>query len=194
MSATSADPSVTREPPAGPGRPLLALADGLDRLLGALCRAIVLTTGIAILVLLTSNVIARYVLASGGFRFAQEVPERLFPFLIMAGVVLAVQKGGHLGVETLPGLLGPKGRQWLALVGGTIVIGGYAVLAWQSLRVAQMSWIDLSPILRLPTSYGYYALTGGCIGIMLTTLAITVRVALIGAEALPTADPEEQPT
>ena len=35
---------------------------------------------------------------SGGFRFAQELPERLFPWFIMAGVALAVQKGGHMAV------------------------------------------------------------------------------------------------
>jgi TRAP-type transport system small permease protein len=50
---------------------------------------------------LTANVIARYVLATGGFDWAEEVPEQVFPWFIMAGVALAVQHGGHIAVEWL---------------------------------------------------------------------------------------------
>ncbi len=173
---------------------LITLSDRADRAIGIACRLIVFSIGTAVLVILTSNVFARYLLAAGGFRFAQELPERLFPFFIMAGVVLAVQKGGHLAVETLPGLLGREGRRVLALFGFAVVIISYVVLAWQSLIVADMSWIDLSPILRMPVSYGYFALALGCLGVAITTATIAVRVAIIGPEAIPAADPEEQPT
>jgi TRAP-type C4-dicarboxylate transport system permease small subunit len=173
---------------------LVAVADGVDRAVGIACRLIVLAVGIAILLILTSNIVARYALASGGFRFAQELPERLFPWFIMAGVVLAVQKGGHLAVEMLADMLGRGARRVLLLVSLSIVIAAYGVLGYQAMMVAEMSWIDLSPILRMPVSYGYYALALGCAGIMLTSAAIAVRVAVLGPEALPTADPEEQPT
>jgi TRAP-type C4-dicarboxylate transport system permease small subunit len=180
---------------AGPRAGLLvAAADGVDRAVGITCRLIVLSVGIVILLILSSNIVARYAMASGGLRFAQELPERLFPWFIMAGVVLAVQKGGHLAVEMLPDLLGRGTRRVLLLVGFAIVIASYAVLGYQAVMVAEMSWIDLSPILRMPVSYGYYALALGCAGIMLTTAAIAVRVAILGPEALPAADPEEQPT
>ena len=68
----------------------LTVADIIDRTVGFICRAVILLTGLALLVLLTANVVARYVMESGGFRFAQELPERLFPWFIMAGVALAV--------------------------------------------------------------------------------------------------------
>ena len=63
----------------------LSVADIIDRSVGFICRAVILLTGLALLVLLTANVVARYVMESGGFRFAQELPERLFPWFIMAG-------------------------------------------------------------------------------------------------------------
>src|SRR3712207_8669733 len=48
------------------------------------CRTIIQISGLALLVILGANVVARYLLESGGFRFAQELPERLFPWFIMA--------------------------------------------------------------------------------------------------------------
>ena len=68
-----------------------------------LCRGVLLVTGIALMGVLTANVIARYVLATGGFDWAEEVPEQVFPWFIMAGVALAVQHGGHIAVEWLLG-------------------------------------------------------------------------------------------
>ena len=82
-------------------RKALAFANGLDRLITHLCRFIVLVTGIALTVILTGNVVARYVFASGGIDAAQELPERLFPWFIVAGVALAAQAGGHMSVDWL---------------------------------------------------------------------------------------------
>src|SRR3712207_9284027 len=65
---------------------LLAAADAVDRAVALLCQGVLLLTGTALMVVLTANVIARYVLATGGFDWAAEVPQQLFPWFIMAGV------------------------------------------------------------------------------------------------------------
>jgi TRAP-type C4-dicarboxylate transport system permease small subunit len=169
----------------------LAVANGIDRAVAFTCRAVILLTGIALLAILTANVVARYVLESGGFRFAQELPERLFPWFIMAGVALAVQKGGHMAVESILSRLNRNGARIMLLVGHAIIIASYAILGWEALGVADIVSIETSPVLGLSSSYSYYALALGCAAVILTTFALALRVAKLGPEALPTPDPEE---
>ena len=169
----------------------LAVANVIDRAVAYVCRAVILLTGIVLLALLTANVVARYVLESGGFRFAQELPERLFPWFIMAGVALAVQKGAHMAVETILSRLNRNGARLLLLVGHAIIIASYAILGWEALSVAEIVAIEKSPVLGLSSSYSYYALALGCAAVILTTFALALRVARLGPEAMPTPDPEE---
>ena len=169
----------------------LVVANAIDRAVGFLCRVMILLTGLALLGILTANVVARYVLESGGFRFAQELPERLFPWFIMAGVALAVQKGGHMAVESVLSRLNRNGARIMLLVGHAIIIASYAMLGWEALGVADIVSIETSPVLGLSSSYSYYALALGCGAIILTTFALALRVAKLGPEAMPTPDPEE---
>ena len=118
---------------------------------------------------LTANVIARYVLATGGFDWAEEVPEQVFPWFIMAGVALAVQHGGHVAVEWLLGKLGRGGNRIVLLAGQVLVIGAYAFLCWQALVVADIVAIERSPALGLPKTYGYWAIAAGCVLVALST-------------------------
>jgi TRAP-type C4-dicarboxylate transport system permease small subunit len=178
-----------QELPTGGGA--LAVANVIDRAVAYVCRAVILLTGIVLLALLTANVVARYVLESGGFRFAQELPERLFPWFIMAGVALAVQKGAHMAVETVLSRLNRNGARLLLLVGHAIIIASYAILGWEALSVAEIVAIEKSPVLGLSSSYSYYALALGCAAVILTTFALALRVARLGPEAMPTPDPEE---
>jgi TRAP-type transport system small permease protein len=173
------------------GSATLTVANIIDRAVGFSCRLVIQLTGIALLAILTANVVARYVLDSGGFRFAQELPERLFPWFIMAGVALAVQKGGHMAVETILARLSRNGARVLLLVGYAIIIASYAILAWEAFGVAEIVAIEKSPVLGLSSSYSYYALVLGCVAVILTTLALALRVAMLGPEAMPTPDPEE---
>ncbi len=172
----------------------LNIADATDRAVASACRFVILAVTIALLALLTANVVARYALASGGFRFAQEVPERLFPWLIMAGVALAVQKGGHMAVETALGWLNRSGARVLLLIGHAIVVVSYAVLFWEVIGVAEIVSIERSPVLGIASSYSYYALAVGCVGVIVSTLTSAVRVAVIGPESMPTPSPEETGT
>ena len=95
-------------PPTGMAQRAVAAANGTDRLVTRLCRFMVLATGLALTLILTANVAARYAFSAGGLDAAQELPERLFPWFIVAGVVLAAQAGGHMAVEWLFNTLGPR--------------------------------------------------------------------------------------
>jgi TRAP-type C4-dicarboxylate transport system permease small subunit len=171
-------------PAAGSGgrRIALAVANGIDRLVTRLCRLIVLVTGIALTVILTGNVVARYVLASGGIDAAQEIPELLFPWFIVGGIALAAQAGGHLGVDWLYDKLGPRGRVWLLHLANAVVMVSYLVLFYQSLLIAEATRVQLSPVLNIPISQGYLAVGLGCLLLALTTACASVRIAVTGPD------------
>lgn len=186
--------AVVLPEPQRPRSALLIAADRADLGVALLCRGVLLVTGVALMGVLTANVVARYVLATGGFDWAEEVPEQVFPWFIMAGVALAVQHGGHIAVEWLLGQLGRRGNRVVLLAGHALVIGAYAFLCWQALEVAAIVAIERSPALGLPKTYGYWAVATGCALLALSTLAVAIRLAVIGPEAMPRPSPEEMPT
>ncbi len=173
---------------------LLTAADAADRAVALLCQGVLLLTGTVLMGVLTANVVARYVLATGGFDWAEEVPQQVFPWFIMAGVALAVQHGGHVSVEWLLGKLGRGGKRAVLLAGHALVVLAYAALCWQALVVADIVSIERSPALGLPGSYGYWAIAAGCVLLAVSTVTVAVRLALIGPEAMPQPSPEEMPT
>ncbi len=173
-----------------PPTPLLRLADGLDRVISILARSVVMITGLALLVLLFANVVARYAMGSG-LSFAQELPERLFPLFIVAGIALGAQRGAHMAVEAVPELFNRRGKQAMYVLAQLAVILSNAVVLVVAVKVANISWIDLSPVLGLPASYSYFALAAGSAGVIGATIAIIIRLIAIGPEAMPVPNPEE---
>jgi TRAP-type C4-dicarboxylate transport system permease small subunit len=155
MQASSAERPAARR--------LVVAADGVDRVIGVVCRAIILVTVIVLLVVLGANVVARYVLAEGGLYWVSEVPEQLFPWMIAAGIVLAVQHGAHIAVDILLGALGRGGRRLLIVGINLLVAAAYIVLLFVNLQVAEIAAAERSAILGLPRSLGYYALSFGAL-------------------------------
>lgn len=173
-------------PPGG----LLRLADGLDRIISFVTRTVLMVSGLALLLLLFANVVARYA-AGSGLPFAQELPERLFPFFIVAGIALGAQRGAHMAVEALPEMFDRRGKQIIYVLAQLLVIFGNAIVMVLAFHVGNMSWIDLSPVLNLPATYSYFALAGGAALVILATAAVVIRLIRIGPEALPIPNPEE---
>lgn len=183
-------------PPPAPrgGGPLVAAADWIDRVIGLVCRVVILVTVVILLAVLGANVIARYIFAHGGVEWVSEVPEQLFPWLIAAGIVLAVQHGAHIAVDILLQSLGRGGRRFLIVAIGVIVAAAYLVLLQVSLQVAEIAAMERSAILQLPRSLGYYAMAAASVLVALCSLTIALRVALLGPEAAPEPNPEESVT
>ena len=163
-------------------RRMLAAANAIDRLITRVCRFVVLVTGIALTAILTGNVVARYVLASGGIDAAQEIPERLFPWFIVAGMALAAQAGGHMSMDWVLDRLRPRGRRWLLLLANTIVFLSYLVISQQAMALAEIAKIERSPVLNLPGSHGYWAIAFGCLLLALATACTGMRLMLTGPE------------
>jgi TRAP-type C4-dicarboxylate transport system permease small subunit len=163
-------------------RMMLAAVNGVDRVITRICRFVVLVTGITLTAILTGNVVARYVLASGGIDAAAEIPERLFPWFIVAGIALAAQAGGHMSVDWVLDRLGPRGRRWLLLFANTIVFLSYLVIFQQAMVLSEIAKVESSPVLNLPGSHGYWAIAFGCLLLALATACTSVRLMLTGPE------------
>ncbi len=173
---------------------LIGVADGIDQAIGAVCRFVVMLTVIALLGVLSANVFVRYALGHGGMTWASEVPEQLFPWLISAGIVLAVQQGAHIAVTLLLEKLGRGARRWMIVAISLAVAVAYLVLLQLLLQVAGIAAAERSPILGLPRSLGYYALSLGAGLTVVASLTGAVRVAVLGPEAAPQPNPEESVT
>ena len=183
--------SVVERPGA---RRVVAVADGVDRVIGVVCQAIILVTTIVLLAVLGANVVARYALGGGGLHWVSEVPEQLFPWLIAAGIVLAVQHGAHIAVDLILGALGRHGRRLLIVGVNVLVAAAYVVLLMVALQTAEIAAAERSAILGLPRSLGYYALSFGALLTAVCSLTVALRVMLLGPEAAPQPNPEESVT
>lgn len=172
---------------------MLTTADVIDRIITAICRFVVVVTAVLLTLVMTGNVIARYVLSTGGFSFAQEVPTLLFPWFIAAGVVLAAISGAHMAVEWIYSKLTPRGSQILFVIMSILIAGCFVVVCVQALSVAAIASAERSPILRLPNSIGYYSVATMAALTSIVTITQALRVALGGWEARLPANTEDLP-
>lgn len=179
--------------PSSPNHPLVRLADGVDRVVGAVCSLIVVATTLTLLAVLGANVVMRYAFEQGGLPWVSEIPEQLFPWMIAAGIVLAVQHGAHIAVDVLFTLIGPLATRILAIAIQLLIVAAYVVLFMVVINVADIVAIERSPLMGLSRSWGYYALAFGAAGTALCSLTIALRVVLVGTESLPQANAEESP-
>lgn len=171
----------------------IAAADWLDSVLGTLCRGVIVFCGVALTVVMTANVVARYLLASGGFRWAQELPMLLFPLFVIAGIILAAQSNAHMAVEWLYGRFAAAGKARLFALCQLCAAASMLALAWHAAVVGNIAAAEHSPILGLPNSLGYYALSVGSVLIAVVIAMTALRVVLQGWEARPLPKTEEIP-
>ncbi|HQR21864.1 MAG TPA: TRAP transporter small permease subunit, partial [Burkholderiaceae bacterium] len=98
------------------------IAERLSRGIAWVCAAILYLTFGAIFCILCSDVVLRY-FSGSSLRWASEIPELLFPWLVMAGVVLAAQHGAHIATTFLADAVKGKVRRAIASIGHVAIIG-----------------------------------------------------------------------
>jgi len=139
--------------------------NALERAIVVVCSAVLWVTTLVIFVILTANTALRY--ASGSsLQWANEVPELLFPWLVMAGVVLAWEKGGHIATVFLVDSVGDRARRIIAVIAWTTVSLLYAVLVRATWGMLEIVHDERSPILQAPGSVTY-----GCVLIGMVLIA-----------------------
>jgi len=144
----------------------------LERAIVAVCSLVLWVTTTVIFLILTANTVLRYISGSS-LQWANELPELLFPWLVMSGVVLAAEKGAHIATVFLVEAVAPQVRRAIGVVGWLVVAALYGTLAWATYSMLDIVHDEKSPILQVPGSVTY-----GC---------VMVGMVMLGALALQSA-------
>ena len=159
--------------------------NSIERGVSVLCQVLMWISTVVIFVILVSNTILRYA-TGASVQWANEVPELLFPWLVMSGVVLAAQHGAHITTGFLMDKLSGASRRTFLVLGWLVVTGLYATLALATWRMLDIVHDEKSPILQVPGSVTY-----ACV---MTGMALLSLLALISAWRAWTAGPDVPPS
>lgn len=157
------------------------------------CQSILWLTTTVIFLILSTNTLLRYSTGSS-LQWANEVPELLFPWLVMSGVVLAAQHGSHIATTFLMESLPPLGQRWLSVAGWLVVTGLYGTLAQATYGLLEIVHDEKSAILQVPSSVTYGCVMGAMWLLSLLALRSAWRCARYGPQALASADPAASPS
>jgi TRAP-type C4-dicarboxylate transport system permease small subunit len=161
----------------------------VDRAVSVLCQAVLWVTTSVTFLILATNTLLRYSTGTS-LQWANEVPELLFPWLVMSGVVLAAGHGAHITTTFLMDAVAAPIRRWVAVGTWLLVAGLYGTLAWATFQMLDIVHDEKSPILQVPGS-----LTYGCVMAGLVLLAVLALQSAARACALPPVDePAEEHT
>jgi TRAP-type transport system small permease protein len=154
----------------------------LERGVAALCRVVLWLSTATIFVILTANTVLRYA-TGASLQWANEVPELLFPWLVMSGVVLASLQGAHIATTFMMDAVSPRVRR-LASIGSWLVVAGlYVTLSVATFRMLEVVHDERSPILQLPGSITYGCVLAGMVMLALLALQSAWRAWRLPAEA-----------
>ncbi len=95
--------------------PVVSLARAIERGIEVACNALMLVSGLGLLLLLTIVVVMRYAFESG-LEFAPDLSELMFAILVMAGIAQAARRGVHVATQLLISTLHGKWRIALAVL------------------------------------------------------------------------------
>jgi TRAP-type C4-dicarboxylate transport system permease small subunit len=152
----------------------------IERTISVVCQVLLWISTVIIFVILAANTILRYA-TGASLQWANEVPELLFPWMVMAGVVLAAQHGAHITTSFLMEKLSGSARRFWGVLGWSVVSVLYATLAVATWRMLDIVHDEKSPILQIPGSVTY-----GCV---MTGMALLAVLALVSAWRAWQADP-----
>ncbi len=138
----------------------------VERGVVTLCHVVLWLSTVAIFVILVANTVLRYARGSS-LQWANEVPELLFPWMVMAGVVLAAVHGAHIATTFLMEAIPAAARRVVGVVSWLVVAGLYGTLAWATFRMLDVVHDEKSPILQIPGSVTY-----GCVMVGMALLAV----------------------
>lgn len=159
------------------GAILSSVAHWTDRIIVVASVVVVITALTAMFVSLMAEVVVRY-LTNQGMGWPTEMPNILFPWLVMGGIVLAAQRGQHIAVTALQAVLGRTGNKLLLMLHSLLIAFTFFYLAWIGLDVVEITGSEVYPVTGLSAKWAYLAMIVGFIGLgftALTTLACLVH-------------------
>ncbi len=141
----------------------------LEHAVSLLCKLILWITTTVIFFILVANTLLRYTQGSS-LQWANELPELLFPWLVMSGIVLASLHGSHIATTFLMESVRPVAQRVTGILVWLAVACMYGTLSWATYRMLEIVGDERSPILQVPSSVTYGCMLGGML--MLAALAL----------------------
>ena len=153
----------------------LRIADAAGMLIDKSAIIISIASIVVIFLALMAEVVIRY-FTSAGLGWPNEIPNLLFPWLVMGGIVVGAQRGAHIASEAFRGFL--NDMQLRILLGGIniLVSVSFGYLSYLALQVIEITKAQTFPITHLGQAWAYSALLFGFGGIALSCLVNLVRV------------------
>ena len=175
------------------GSPALRFANRIGEVLDRIAILIAVSAVVVIFLALMAEVVVRY-FTSAGLGWPNEVPNLLFPWLIMGGIVIGAQRGSHIAAEAIRSFLSTEQLRKLLMLLHAMVAVAFCYLAWLSLQVIVITKAQVFPMTGLGQAWAYSALLFGFGGIALASLVNIVRVAFAqDPQSLNQTDPEHAP-
>lgn len=159
----------------------------IERTVVALCRLLLWVSTSVIFVILVANTVLRYATGSS-LQWANEVPELLFPWLVMSGVVLAAAHGAHITTSFLMDAVPAALRRWTAIATWLVVAALYGTLAWATFQMLDIVQDEKSAILQVPGSLTYGCVMAGLLMLALLALKSAWKAWLAPAVAAVTSE------
>jgi TRAP-type C4-dicarboxylate transport system permease small subunit len=154
-----------------------AVVKGVDKVIVA-CSIVLAITSLCIMFFsLMAEVVVRY-LTNQGMGWPGEMPNILFPWLVMSGVVLAAQRGQHIAVTALLTILGPAGNRLLLLSLQVLIAVAFFYLAWIGLDVIEITGTEIFPVTGVTARWAYMALIAGFVGLGITAMTTFAQLLL----------------
>lgn len=138
----------------------------IERVIIWLCQSILWVSTAVIFGVLVTNTALRYSSGSS-LQWASEVPELLFPWLVMSGIVLAAAKGAHITTTFLVGGFSVLLQRKIAVIAWLLVAALYAYLVLATYQLLEIVHDEKSPILQISGSVTY-----GCVMVGMGLLSV----------------------
>lgn len=138
--------------------------------------AVVIATSAVVIIFLAlmAEVVVRY-FTSAGLGWPNEVPNVLFPWLIMGGIVIGAHRGAHIAAEFIRGHLSKSQLRVLMVAIHLLVAAVFAALAWLSLGVISITKTQIFPITGIGQAWAYASMLFGFGGIAVASLINAIR-------------------
>mgnify|MGYP003402071352 CR=1 FL=1 len=158
--------------------------NAVERGVVGLCRGVLWLSTAVIFAILVANTVLRYATGSS-LQWANEIPELLFPWLVMSGVVLAAVRSAHISTTFLMEAVPAAVRRVVGVLSWLIVAALYGTLATATFRMLEIVHDEKSPILQVPGSLTYGCVMGG--------MLLLALMALLSAKNAWSAAPQPKP-
>lgn len=167
---------------------LIRLCDVVDTLIRSLCRVIIYITTVLLFLILATNVFLRY-LSGSSLSWAGELPELMFPWLVMAGVVLAAQYGSHIAISWFLDRIPLPARRVIVVLNCLILVVAYGALAWGTYTLMPIVSTERTQVLQVPSSVTYSCMLAAFLMLVVTSLSQAIRLVInkgsLGPKMLP---------